>query len=1132
MPEAREILLSAIDENRPIVLVLGQNAWAESEQGDPILESVLDVLGRTGELKRGWAALLDEPFPEDRYDWLAERFERRVKPPHIEVIGQIPWSAIFTSSLDPTLTRLFSDQGRTVETILTENEYARAARSRARPPFYFLFSRAGEKDPNALPPSNRIELTGRRSRHAIPLLNRLPDTATALGTIVFDGFLGEGDWLRFEDIVGSITGCNKGQVLWFGGRPGLQHDDEIIFADMENEGTIVTESKRLGTVLAELRALGQLSDVLPISSEDVGIVSIGEGRILETSAEGRLRVEAVASIVDDSWTAFLTPLGEDTNYEAFRRFHGVLGGPRLLVEGVRRGFAIDRDFEQDLFVRIADALSDHSRFDSPIVVEGQSGTGKSVALARLVARARLEMHSPVLYGIGRIPQPEEVSGFCEAAESAGAEATLIVVDANRPVDFYDELLSGLRSRGRRVVVVGSQYRTGEIEGNADYERIEAPATLSDSEKHKFVAMLSNFFEGPDPEQIRDHNFLAYLYRCLPASRTRIGSGLGAEARASEALLRQRVRQPRPIVVLTQLHQQLIEKGIISEYQPIFDDHQVDILQSGENPGGKIIDLVMVGGSLNCPVPLNLLIRSVTDERHRIDSDFASELFGNLDLFRWDSRDSQGDDLLVFPRLTLEASLISARRLGSAESEAARITELIALVRQGIDSGHERAFLLNLLQQIGRDGPRGNRYRRAYVDFARRLTELRQRFNVVDASLMLQESAFRRAAVREDQVDNDEKFTMLEEAREAVQTALDDIDSGNLRVQRRTYQSLLVERAALYGFLTNDLAERKEPAGDIWTAYQASRVAIRKAVSAADNYHPHDVGLWAPADLLRSANLPESQRAELTADIYSMLDQVEPEALPPNQRIRFLDRLQRVGTTLGDLQLSNSAFNDLEKLGSTAGYFLRAREYAPNLSNYDVDVDDVDDLENAQIAADYLTGLFDKIQQDERCLSLLLECRWIAEMGRRPLRGERQPLPVGDGITALLDIVHTLNSAAGESSQYRTRYLEGVLTWLSEDFPAARNIFRQLEHETDNVYRRRIFRRHLVSDANQTPRKFDGRIERQSGERRWRVRVHQFNQVIDLIDSDFSREELRYGREISEFGIAFNFIGPIADPLRH
>src|SRR5690606_12770115 len=99
----------------------------------------------------------------------------------------------------------------------------------------------------------------------------------------------------------------------------------------------------------------------------------------------------------------------------------------------------------------------------------------------------------------------------------------------------------------------------------------------------------------------------------------------------------------------------------------------------------------------------------------------------------------------------------------------------------------------------------------------------------------------------------------------------------------------------------------------------------------DTYYPLDVGLWTPADLLRKADLNESQRAELTADIYSTLDQVEPEALPPIQREKFDARRVMVGQRLRDQQLTDTALRALEQSGSTAGYYLHARALGPDLS---------------------------------------------------------------------------------------------------------------------------------------------------------------------------------------------------------
>lgn len=1131
MSNVREILLSTIEEKRPLVLLLGEDAWSEATSGDALLVSVLKRLGRESDIQRGWVGMLtDDPVPPNHYTWLAERFERRVHPPFIEVLNELPWSAVFTSSLDPTLERLFSLRGREAQPVLTAAEHPRMARSMTRPPLYFLFSRAGEQDLRAQPPADQIGLITRRTRHAVQLLDRIRETATPLGTIVVDGFVhGEG-WLRFEDLLGTLGNVPTNQVLWFGGRPDLLTSDNTHFASMEREGRILVEDRRLGTVAAELRATGRLADAIPLDSEDAGEVSFGTRGTYEVSPEIRLRVEAVASIVDDSWTSFLTPLGPDAKYDAFRRFHGDMGGPRLLVEGIRRGFAIERDFEAELSSQVSAALADHSRLESPIVVEGQSGTGKSVALARVVARVRMEKAAAVLYAIGRIPQSQEVSDFCEEAERSHARVTLIVCDANGNVDSYDELLSGLRSRGRRVVVLGSQYRASVNDGAELYSRIEAPVALSGNERQSLYDLLQDYDVAGRSELDGDH-FLAILYRHLPASRPQLSSGLGAEARAAVELLDERGSKPHPVPAIGQLHQQLIEKGFISEYHPLFHDQANSNLDDDDRSAAKVIDMVMVAGRLNCPVPINLLIRAVTDHHERFDSALISELFGDLDLIRWKSRDPEGNDLLVLPRLPLEAQLICERRLGGSEAEASVLLDLIGSIRLGIDSANEREFLLNLLRQIGHEGPRGNIYRHSYIAFARRLSELRDHFNVVDPSLMLQESTFRRSAVREEQADEDERFLLLEEARDAVQTALDSIDSGETRAPRRTKQSLLVERAALYGFLAYDRARRKQASSEIWSAYETARVAVRQAVSAADNYYPYDVGLWTPADLFDLADLTVSQRAELAADIYSILDQVEQSSLPPSQKKRFQRRRMAVGNALGDHELTDDAYIQLEKSGSTAGYFLHARQIAPDLNNEDVEVNSSGDLRKAEKAANFLAEKFEKIQQDERCLWLLLENRWIADLHRRPLRGLRQPLPVGEARRQFLNIVRALNLAAGQSARYGTRYLEAVLTWLTGDYLAAHDIFQQLYHETDNVYRGRIFLRHVISDSNGNPRSFTGRIENKRGEGRWRLRVSELSQTVDLLERDFPHDDVQYGRSLSGFSIAFNFIGPIADPIR-
>ena len=1132
MVDVREILVSTIEERRPLVLLLGEDAWAESDQGDQILALAMNRVKQEDQASPNWSkTLATEPLPEEHYSWLAERFERRVHPAHIQALADLPWSAIFTTSIDPSLVRLFSTKGRSVETVLAAAEHASAARSTRRTPLYYLLSRAGEQNPGAQPPVDRRQLLTRRSQHALPLLDRIRETATPVGTIVVDGFDSGDGWLRFEDLIGTLGTASRNQVLWFGGTPNLDDEEEESFLALQREGRLLVEGNRLGSVIAELRAIGRLADIIPFEPEEVGTVSFGGNSKLDVPPDLSLAVEAVASIVDDSWSTFLPPLGQDALYDAFRRFHGNLGGIRQLVEGIRRGLSIEREFERDLQNTVFSAVADHSRFDSPIIVEGQSGTGKSVALARVALKVRERRSAAVLYSRGRIPQPHEVSDFCQEAERANARATLLVCDANANVDSYDELLSGLRSRGRRVVVLGSQYRSNNAETQGQISRLEAPHSLSEKEKEELVSLLREFGLG-DQGQIDGEHFLAVLYRYLPPSRPQIATGLGREASAVVRTLEERATKPEPVKVVTELHQKLIESGIVSESEPLWLADSPALEQDEDKlAASRIINMIMAAGKLDCPVPLNLLLRAITARTPRFDSSIVAGLFGDLDLIRWKSRDTEGTDWEVSPRLRLEAELICQRRLGGPLDEAAVLLEMISAIRLGLDDQQERRFLLSLLQQIDRGGSYGTRYRESYVAFAQALTELREKFNVIDASLLLQESVFRRSAVQQTSLEPAQRLGLLEEARSAVQLALDAMDNGQILSNRRSKQNLLVERATVYGFLARTRAEITASPEETWSAYQAARVAVRQAVSTADDYHPHDVALWTPADLFDRGSLTDEQRAELAADIYSALNQVEEDALPPSQMENFQRRRMRVGQSLQNYDLTEDAYLKLEEQGSTAGYFLRAQQMAPDLDDDTLDLSDPLVLNAARQAATYLTDLFKRIQSDDRCLWLLLECMWIHMLRRRPLHGERQPLPAGDSLAKLLDVVRALNEAAGQSSRYGTRYLEAVLTWVAGEYGMAQDIFRRLFIDTDNVYRGRIVVRHVMSDESGTPRLFSGRVEQRVGEGRWRIRVGDLNQTVGLLERDFQRRSVDQGRTITGFTIGFNFIGPIAEPIR-
>ena len=165
-------------------------------------------------------------------------------------------------------------------------------------------------------------------------------------------------------------------------------------------------------------------------------------------------------------------------------------------------------------------------------MHGQSGTGKTIALARLAHETRKgckapgNIHRSVLQASAPYSS-RHVDAFCEWAENRGAESVLIVWDGMCDVAEYYDLLRYLESRGRKaVVLVGSTYRLKA--GNKCC--IEAPALLSEAEAKGLAGSLAASIRelaslARDGIVRREANFLVALYRLLPSTRAALRSGL-------------------------------------------------------------------------------------------------------------------------------------------------------------------------------------------------------------------------------------------------------------------------------------------------------------------------------------------------------------------------------------------------------------------------------------------------------------------------------------------------------------------------------------------------------------------------------------------------------------------------------
>lgn len=1128
-----EGLRQALSEGRPLVLLLGQGAWRSANRQDPVLEAAFKRMGRlpTETDPATLSSLLRaEPVPEDFYDWLAESYTHQPEQPWVETISRLPLNAVFTSAIDPAVARALRVNGRDVESVLSNLDNPSAPRHRRNLHLTFLFGRAGERNPNEAPPRSTQELRRRTALHATPLLSRIVETTTSLGVLLIDGLSCGRDWLSTDSLSGILSAFRPGQVYWFGW-PSESSDDSAALRDLASpHGPIAFVPERLSAALRSLELAHKIDISAAGRFATEGSVAIHD-RVLEIEPATRFKISTAAAIVEDGWLAPLSPLGPDAEYAEFRRFHGQVEDARRLVEGIRRGFAIERTFERELGERVRKALLDAGRKHEPVLIHGQSGSGKSLALARLAYTVREENKCAVLLAsrTTRMPAIEELDEFCQRADEAGATATLIVCDANAPSSRYSELLRGFVSRGRRVVVVGSAYRIVDqktVDGlPAPGHLLEVPAELDGAEV-RALAELVRTRTGAVLNAVGSVYLLPAIYRMLPDVRPRLAAGLAQEARVAEDDLRIRGAttskgSARPAGALGQA---LVKAGLVDP-KALLDQKLEEFLGSMSDAASNAIDLVMVPGKLDCPVPVNLLMRAVGGSESMVD---IATLFSGIDLFRWSSNEE--DDVFVHPRLRVEAELISARRLGTPRAEAAVALRLLASASPSEYGSCERRFVLDLVHRLGPDGPFGQRYAKHYLEIARALTDLRTRRGVADPSLMLQEATLRRRVLRDaPAIPGLDPSVVLEEARQVVDLALDEFGAQTGQRLRRACANLKVERAAIYGFRAVQSLKSGADPDEVWQFYQAARTSFRAAVFAADSYYAIDVSVWVPSDLLREGNWDPEKRAELVADIWDGLERVDPSQLDPEQQERFEERRVKVARTLDDNRLEQNALEALDRMGSAAGVFLRARAIGGPLSGRGQATPE--DTSKAEHTISFLRDHRAQIKDDARCLRYLLRGLWLLATNGFLFGGERSPLPEREAdLREILDVLETLGGLEGALGDPRTQYLRAVIMWRLRRENAARDLWRSLSRETAFSDPRRVVRHHVWTEGGR-PRMFHGRVTTDDGGReRVRVQVDEIRQEVELLQRDFPSVNLRLGAGVTGgFYVAFNFIGPVADP---
>ena len=365
----------------PAVLFLGQDYLKMETGTNPLLTKIRDRFGNA--TARDAYELIWECAVHDDSDaflsWVSECCRRLSPPEWLQTVADFAWNGVVSSAIDPIWLAAFRNNWREVAPIYDSEYFPSNPRSRRELHATFLFGSVNQMEPKQRPPLSRLEYYSRLPM-ATNLVQRLPDVLTSLGVLAIDGYDHDTDWLSLDSFYGVLQLLGPSQIHFFGIRD--EQLDNPFLDDLVQTGKMVTHPENLALALDRAASQGLIHTGGQSELDERGRRVSYRDRSITVPRDLWNRVSNSATILDDQVLASPPTISDEARYWAFRRFLFECGS-RPLWSGYSRGFAFRRAFESRLRTTTMDRLERIASNNRPIIVHGQTGTGKTVALGAL-----------------------------------------------------------------------------------------------------------------------------------------------------------------------------------------------------------------------------------------------------------------------------------------------------------------------------------------------------------------------------------------------------------------------------------------------------------------------------------------------------------------------------------------------------------------------------------------------------------------------------------------------------------------------------------------------------------------------------------------------------------------------------
>lgn len=756
-------------------------------------------------------------------------------------------------------------------------------------------------------------------------------------------------------------------------------------------------------------------------------------------------------------------------------------------------FYLERDMDETLYHHCLTNLEKPGDLDQrPIVVVGNSGSGKSIAVARLAYRIFQEHKYPVIFQNRQSNYDEDsrtecLNDFLEFLEENGAPSVLLIIDQSAVGKAECDKLIGLflklRNRGRNLTMAFTAYsidddyssdnnkKTNKNSNRNDFTSVFMNDVLSDEEQKKLRTLLKRKARKK-PEEIEElvnrskteNSFLAFLYYAFIDLRRPLSEGVYKQ------------------------FDRTIKSVIEQDLQDLQNDLKTEIEQDLKN----LLISVAIASLFKMGFPSNLAYRLMSSLNEKIISAIA-----RIHAFHYE--DTEDGSYEFSMRTPLEARMFLNYFGMNPEMTVERIENMLNKLRS---EKNEISFMIAILRYIGPNAP--TKYKdsaRYYRDFDDRIIEGLKNFREQtggDLRMTLQEITYIReqakylhpnesnAPLNDKKISDKEYVEKLEKA-----IAIGDEAVGALRIElsrnrNPTVASLLVEMATsrLYLYEFDSSAYNED-------FLEQARNDLLEVISTNpdrnNSAYAYTVLLRTFKAEIEKTNEQDSRKLELLAKAYDLIERVESEYNNVYENNYFYLIAQDIVSSFEDpkyQKLADKMFDDMISRGKSVGIYWRARQQLreAGIKPFYRKKTKLTD-EQVSICREICRDLLEnpeyrnktKLDFNPECQRLLLHVVWLI-YDKYPLFCEYEHFTgiTPDGWHKLKDICSINYEAYKISKDYYTyhRFLYVLALchaqlYETQDF---QDIMRIIRSETDTWnFDERIRVHHIICDENRIPK---------------------------------------------------------------